>query len=54
MKTNYRKILFASLVLCLMGLVQQAQAQPFNNSWINFSNTYYKFKVTSEGIYRIS
>ncbi|MBC6490187.1 C25 family cysteine peptidase [Flavihumibacter stibioxidans] len=29
------------------------KAQPFNNEWINFSNTYYKFKVGKDGLYRI-
>ena len=27
--------------------------QTFNNEWINFNLTYYKFKVGSSGIYRI-
>ena len=28
-------------------------AQPFNNSWINYSQQYYKFKIAKTGIYRI-
>ena len=28
-------------------------AQPFNNEWIDFSKTYYKFKIGSDGLYRI-
>jgi len=28
-------------------------AQPFNNEWIDFGKTYYKFKVGSTGLYRI-
>ncbi len=31
-----------------------AQAQVFNNEWINYSRTYYKFKVAATGLYRIS
>jgi hypothetical protein len=55
MKNIARKILFASAAL-LLGLffAVKATAQPYNNSWINFSNTYYKFRITEEGIYRIS
>ena len=30
-----------------------AVAQPFNNEWIDYSKTYYKFKVAANGIYRI-
>ncbi len=29
-------------------------AQTYNNEWINFSQTYYKFKVGNNGLYRIS
>ncbi|HEX3934902.1 MAG TPA: hypothetical protein VHW43_09515, partial [Puia sp.] len=32
----------------------QVAAQPYYNEWINYSNTYYKFKVGSTGLYRIS
>lgn len=31
-----------------------AFSQTFNNSWIDYSKTYYKFKVGSTGLYRIS
>ncbi|MBZ4192102.1 C25 family cysteine peptidase [Niabella beijingensis] len=31
-----------------------AGAQQFNNEWIDYSKTYYKFKVAANGIYRIS
>ncbi|MCH5600628.1 hypothetical protein [Niabella ginsengisoli] len=30
-----------------------AAAQQFNNEWIDYSKTYYKFKVGSNGLYRI-
>ena len=28
-------------------------AQPYNNSWVNYSQQYYKFKIAETGIYRI-
>lgn len=28
-------------------------AQPFNNEWIRYSQTYYKFKIVNPGLYRI-
>lgn len=31
-----------------------SQAQNYNNEWIDYNKTYYKFKVGSTGIYRIS
>jgi hypothetical protein len=37
--------LFASFV---------AGSQPFNNEWIDYSKTYYKFKVGANGVYRIN
>ncbi|GAB3021670.1 hypothetical protein GCM10027051_28770 [Niabella terrae] len=30
-----------------------AGGQSFNNEWINYGNTYYKFKIGSTGLYRI-
>ncbi len=44
-----KKILFALLLTC--GLM--AQAQVYNNEWIDYSKTYYKFKVGRTGLYRI-
>ncbi|HEY4206885.1 MAG TPA: C25 family cysteine peptidase, partial [Puia sp.] len=38
-----------SLLMITMGLA----AQSYNNEWIDFSKTYYKFKVGSDGLYRI-
>lgn len=38
-------------VLLLSGL--GALAQPYNNEWIDYSKTYYKFKVAVTGLYRI-
>jgi hypothetical protein len=37
------------LVSCII-----AQGQTYNNEWINYSRTYYKFKVGATGLYRIS
>ena len=31
-----------------------ANSQAYNNEWINYSRTYYKFKVGATGLYRIS
>ena len=31
-----------------------ANAQVYNNEWIDYSKTYYKFKVGTTGLYRIS
>lgn len=44
-----KKILFCLLVTC--GLM--AKAQVYNNEWIDYSKTYYKFKVGKDGIHRI-
>src|SRR5579872_1811161 len=38
------------LVLCALRLA----AQPYNNEWIDYSKTYYKFKVGTTGLYRLS
>jgi hypothetical protein len=39
------------VLLLLAGL--GSYAQPYNNEWIDYSKTYYKFKVGSNGLYRI-
>src|SRR5688572_21364077 len=44
-----RMLLF---LLLLAGI--KSGAQPFNNEWIDYSKTYYKFKVGATGLYRIS
>jgi hypothetical protein len=31
----------------------ELHAQPYNNEWIDFSKTYYKFKIAADGLYRI-
>lgn len=45
-----KKILFVLLLCC--GFI--AQAQVYNNEWIDYSKTYYKFKLGKDGLYRIS
>ncbi|MGZ3911512.1 MAG: putative type IX secretion system sortase PorU2 [Flavisolibacter sp.] len=45
-----RKILFALLVTCSF----MARAQVYNNEWIDYSKTYYKFKLGKDGLYRLS
>ena len=45
-----RKILI--IVFTLVTVV--AQSQPLNNSWIDYNKTYYKFKVSKTGLYRIN
>lgn len=45
-----KRILLCLLVTCSF----IANAQVYNNEWINFNNTYYKFKVGRTGLYRIS
>ncbi len=42
---------FFTLILVL--IAGTAVAQPYNNEWIDYSKTYYKFKITSDGLYRI-
>src|SRR5215211_3638110 len=44
-----KKILFG--LLLTWGFI--AKAQVYNNEWIDYSKTYYKFKVGKTGLYRI-
>ncbi|MDQ3278236.1 MAG: hypothetical protein M3Q06_07910, partial [Bacteroidota bacterium] len=46
-----RKFLLGLLVLLAFAAGAQ---QRFNNEWIDYTKTYYKFKVGSNGVYRIS
>lgn len=45
-----RKLLIA--LLLITGLA--AEAQVYNNEWIDYNKTYYKFRVGKDGVYRIS
>jgi len=46
-----RKIL---LIWLLLFTALSVQSQAFNNEWIDYSKTYFKFKVGRTGLYRIS
>jgi len=49
-KPDFMKTFFTVFLLLLtMGL----SAQSYNNEWIDYSKTYYKFKVGANGLYRI-
>jgi hypothetical protein len=51
MKTDALKLKLRWTLLCLL-FMTAAHAQ-FNNEWIDFSKTYYKFRIGSSGIFRI-
>jgi hypothetical protein len=46
-----KKLLLLSL---LVAAYATAQAQTVGNEWINFNQSYYKIKITQEGVYRLS
>jgi hypothetical protein len=50
MKRNTMKKIFTILVLLASFTLQ---AQVYNNEWIDYSKTYYKFRVGADGLYRI-
>ena len=41
------------LLLLLLCTTLATQAQVYNNEWIDYSKTYYKFKIAVNGVYRI-
>ncbi len=41
-------------MIAIPGLSATAQTFPYNNEWIDYSKTYYKFYVGKTGLYRIS
>ncbi|MDG1477167.1 MAG: C25 family cysteine peptidase [Vicingaceae bacterium] len=47
---HFKQILF---FIIAVGIAASSFAQPFNNSWINYSQQYYKFKIAKTGIYRL-
>src|SRR5205823_1388836 len=51
-QTLFSKKLLAiyALLLCTTVTI----AQQYNNEWIDYSKTYYKFKIGRNGLYRIS
>ena len=42
------------LLIALPALFASAQTFPYNNEWIDYSKTYYKFYVGKTALYRIS
>jgi hypothetical protein len=52
----YQKLCFMKKLLLGLLLITGfiAKAQVYNNEWIDYSKTYYKFKVGKTGLYRIS
>jgi len=54
MKKNITKNILLLMLAFLAGAFMQSAKAQYSNSWINFSNSYYKFKITKEGIYRIT
>lgn len=51
---RYPFIPICILLLAVICTGKLSYAQPFNNEWINYANSYYKFKVGRDGLYRIS
>src|SRR6476661_2994210 len=45
-----KKLLLSFLIVCSVA----ANAQHYYNEWIDYSKTYYKFKLAKTGLYRIS
>ena len=48
-----KKILL-TLLIATTGLFAMGQTFPYNNEWIDYSKTYYKFYIGKTGLYRIS
>ena len=48
------KKLLLTLLVAISGLFATAQTFPYNNEWIDYNKTYYKFSVGKTGLYRIS
>ncbi len=42
------------VLICLMLVANMAAAQTYNNEWIDYNKTYYKFTVGKTGLYRIN
>ncbi len=42
------------LLVLFIALGLYSQAQVYNNEWIDYNKTYYKFKIGASGLYRIS
>ena len=48
------KRILLMLLIVIPGLSATSQTFPYNNEWIDYSKTYYKFYVGKTGLYRIS
>lgn len=48
------KRILLTLLIVITGLLLKAQTTPYNNEWIDYSKTYYKFKIARTGLYNIS
>ncbi len=54
MQKKYRYLVrFFQLTLAVVASSLGVQAQVYNNEWIDYSKTYYKFKISSDGLYRL-
>src|SRR6187431_847259 len=42
------------VLIAVPGLSATAQTFPYNNEWIDYGKTYYKFYLAESGLYRIS
>jgi hypothetical protein len=47
---KYLKLMVTTLIVLMTSV---SFAQTYNNEWIDFSKTYYKFKVGRDGLFRI-
>lgn len=47
---NYLLLSVTLFILFSEGL----QAQSYGNEWINYNQTYYKIKISQDGLYRIT
>ncbi len=52
MKKN--KLFILLYLFLIAGLTKNITAQTYSNSWINYSQSYYRFKIYEDGIYRIT
>lgn len=54
-RSTYKKCFMKRILLFLLFCSSLlGRAQSFNNEWIDYSKTYYKFRVGANGLYRIS
>lgn len=51
-KFYMKRVLLSILIFITLSTITVAQS--FNNAWIDYSKTYFKFKVSTTGLYRIS